>query len=76
MGNWNISIRGVGSHHNKKMQGYDPTKSDADRLTAEFVQKLKDAGHSIASASFTYGAESNLDQPNSYLDARRQVDEG
>ncbi len=54
MGNWNITIRGVGAHHNKE------NPSDANVMTADFVRLLKQAGHSVVSASFTYGAEEDL----------------
>ncbi len=61
MGNWNITIRGVGCHHNKNLT------TDANRMAAEFVDKLKAAGHCIVAASFTYGAEDKLDDPEQYL---------
>ena len=55
MGNWNISIEGVGSHHN---QGYE---NDANKLAAKFVQELKIAGHNISKATFTHGGCDNLE---------------
>ena len=54
MGQWNITIRGTGCHHNKDL----PT--DANRMAAEFVEQLKDAGHTVASATITFGAEDDL----------------
>lgn len=48
MGNWNISIRGVGPHHNAQ-------PFDAEQLAAELVDKLKAAGHRVVSAEVTYG---------------------
>jgi len=69
MGNWNITIRGVGCHHNV---GYE---KDANRMAAEFVQKLRDAGHSVASASITFGGEDDLSCPKRYLDDRDAIDE-
>lgn len=51
MGNWHIAIQGVGCHHNKD----NPT--DADRLFKTFVQKLKDVGHVVESATLTYGGK-------------------
>lgn len=69
MGNWNITIRGVGAHHNT---GYPV---DANRMAAEFVQKLRDAGHTVASATITYGGEDDLSAPKRYLDDRDAVDE-
>jgi hypothetical protein len=67
MGNWNITIRGVGCHHNEKLP------NDANRLAAQFVQVLKDAGHHIESASFTFGGEDVLNNPKTYLDGLVQV---
>ena len=54
MGNWNISIHGVGSHHNRKH------KNDANRLAAKFVKELQAAGHSVSAATITYGGEEQL----------------
>jgi hypothetical protein len=50
MGNWNISIRGVGAHHNG-------IKEDVEQLTQKFVEDLKTAGHFIVGASVTTGSE-------------------
>lgn len=55
MGNWNITIRGVGCHHNGKPE------IDANMQAAEFVKLLKKSGHAIASATITYGGEETLD---------------
>lgn len=57
MGNWHISIRGVGVHHNKGLP------ADANRMAGKFVEELKKAGHSVSSASITYGAEEDLSRP-------------
>jgi hypothetical protein len=54
MGNWNINIQGIGSHHNK-----DP-KVDADLAAANFVKTLKSQGHIIQNATFTFGAYNDL----------------
>jgi hypothetical protein len=54
MGNWNITIRGVGCHHNLNYA------EDANRLAAKFVAELRAAGHSIVAASFAYGAEDDI----------------
>jgi hypothetical protein len=62
MGNWNITVRGIGSHHNPQLP------ADANRMAAEFVRALKKAGHSIVAASFTHGAEDDLQDPDGYLD--------
>ncbi len=49
MGNWNINIQGVGSHHNAN------NKWDANRMAAKFVEDLKAAGHDVQVAAFTHG---------------------
>lgn len=56
MGNWHISIEGVGCHHNKDYP------LDANRLSATFVKSLKEAGHTITKASFTHGGSEDLTQ--------------
>lgn len=58
MGNWHISIEGVGSHHNKD------NPPDADRMAAEFVEALKSKGHQISRASFTFGSSQRLADVN------------
>ena len=59
MGNWNVSIQGMGAHHNHD----NPT--DADRMAKTFVDLLRKAGHSIESASFTHGGKVDLTlEPN------------
>jgi hypothetical protein len=60
LGNWNINIQGVGAHHNQNNPG------DADKMFAQIVSDLKNAGHSIENATFTYGAK---ETPES-IDAR------
>ena len=49
MGNWNISIRGIGSHHNTD------NPLDADKMAAGFIEELKAAGHVVTSAEMTHG---------------------
>lgn len=68
MGNWNITIRGVGSHHNRAYP------NDANRMAAEFVKKLKDAGHSVVAASITHGAEDDISNPEGYLEGRDEIE--
>ena len=46
MGNYNIYIEGVGSHHNGKLS------VDADLKAAQFVQHLIDTGHTVSVAEF------------------------
>lgn len=60
MGNWNITIRGVGAHHNENYE------KDANRLAAEFVQRLEAAGHIVHEASITYGAEETIQRKPGY----------
>lgn len=60
MGNWNITIRGTGCHHNKKLA------TDANRLAAEFVKVLEAAGHVVHEASITYGAEDVIQRKAGY----------
>lgn len=50
MGNWNMTVIGLGAHHNKNYE------TDANELFKDFVLRLKDAGHDISHASFTNGA--------------------
>jgi len=57
MGNWHISIRGAGVHHNHDLP------EDADRMAQKFVEDLRAAGHSIVSAAITYGSEQQLIPP-------------
>ncbi len=54
MGNWHISIQGVGCHHNNNAE------YDVDRLVREFVQTLKIHGHIIERADFTFGAREDV----------------
>ena len=68
MGNWAITIRGVGQHHNR----LDP--KDANRMTADFVQRLKDAGHTVTQATFTHGGEDACEAGQGYLDTRDEVE--
>lgn len=57
MGNWNISIEGIGCHHNVDL------KTDANKMATEFVAELKKVGHTITKASFTYGGADSLEVP-------------
>jgi len=53
MGNWSISIEGIGCHHNDDAE-------DADRIARETVAKLKEVGHNISRATFTSGISEDL----------------
>lgn len=55
MGNFSIHIQGVGAHHNP---GDNP--QDADRMAAEFAERLKSAGHHVEHASITFGGKQEL----------------
>ena len=68
MGNWNITIRGVGAHHNKAYP------KDADRMAAAFVKELKEAGHQVVSATITHGGEADLSDPDKYIADRAAAD--
>ena len=45
MGTWNITIKGHGCHHNKRVD-------DAEVMSAAFVSALRAAGHEVTSAEF------------------------
>lgn len=68
MGNWNITVRGVGSHHNKKYP------EDANRMAADFVAALKRAGHTVTSATITHGGEDDVSDPAAYVKARDEIE--
>lgn len=51
MGDWNITIRGTGAHHNTDYP------KDANRMAGRFVEQLSAAGHQVRAASFTHGGE-------------------
>lgn len=46
MGHYKITIKGLGSHHNKD------NKADADKMAFKFVHDLQHAGHNISEATF------------------------
>lgn len=68
MGDWAIVIRGVGAHHGRG------NASDANRMAAEFVQKLRAIGHNVVSASMTFGGAEDLSMPKRYLDDRNAIE--
>lgn len=49
MGNWNVSVEGVGCHHNGKPY-------DVEAITNEYVKQLKAAGHTVTKATVTTGS--------------------
>jgi hypothetical protein len=54
MSNYNINIQGIGAHHNKD------NPKDADKMAAEFVEKLREAGHNVIRAEITTGLTTDL----------------
>lgn len=68
MGCWNITIQGTGAHHNKLY------KDDANRMAAKFVQELRDAGHNVRFAAFTYSSEDGIDAGQAYIDTRDEIE--
>lgn len=54
MGNFAIVVHGVGPHDNQD----NPT--DADKMAADFVHKLTEAGHHISHASITVGGRKDI----------------
>lgn len=68
MGQWNITVRGTGCHHNPKLA------TDANRMAAEFVERLKTAGHVVMSASFTYGGDEDITDSAKYIEDKAKQD--
>ncbi len=58
MSNWNLTIRAEGNHHTDD----GSAEADADVLVREFIQKLRDRGHTVLIANFTPGEE-DLSRP-------------
>lgn len=54
MGHWNMTVVGCGIHDNGLAE-------DADRLFAEFVKKLEEAGHELYHVSFIRGSVTIFD---------------
>lgn len=67
MGDWAIVIQGTGVHHNRNY----PT--DANRMAAGFVEALREAGHTVKSATFTSGGRDEIDG-QAYIDARDEIE--
>lgn len=55
MGNWNVTIQGVGQHHNN-------SPNDVETITKEFVDRLVKAGHNIESAFVTTGSKIEIEK--------------
>lgn len=68
MGNWNITIQGIGPHHNKVKDhqesqpngGWVPDQFGAEEIAKRFVFDLRRHGQVITSATFTHGGADNL----------------
>jgi hypothetical protein len=73
MGNWSITIQGIGPHHNvvegrqesKDTGTYSPDDTGPEEVAKRLVWKLLQYGQSITSATITYGAADNLMPSNS-----------
>lgn len=59
MGDWTITIHGMGAHHNGK-------ECDADYLAQELVHELRRQGQQIKDAKFTFGGCKELAVKSSY----------
>lgn len=57
MGNWKMTIEGIGAHNNSS------NPADADVMLQAFVEQLKEAGHNISRSSFFSGAIPALGSP-------------
>lgn len=71
MGNWHISIQGVGAHHNT-VGPHNPAgnAADANLMMADFVEALRKAGHNVVLATFTHGGMDRLEDPESHRKER------
>lgn len=70
MGYYKITIKGLGSHHNKD------NKADADKMAFTFVHDLKMAGHNISHATFQKISpmdEDDLLKIGGYIDRRNEM---
>jgi hypothetical protein len=59
MGNWHLSIEGIGAHHNKLEPGQ--MTFNVDTMAKMFIEDLKARGHRVLRATITYGAADQLD---------------
>jgi len=61
MGNFHISIEGVGAHHGGTNDDGTPKHpKDANVMAKQFADELKRAGHSVSKASITFGGKDDL----------------
>lgn len=70
MGNWTIVVQGTGIHHNRLEE------RDANRMTADFVQRLKDAGHQVDHATFAHGGVDFVAHGAKYNETRDDIEKG
>jgi len=68
MGNWTIVIEGHGIHHNRL------ESRDANRMAADFVQRLKDVGHEVHYASFTHSGIDFINHGAAYNETRDDIE--
>jgi len=70
MGNWHISISGVGTHHNQP-----PHAGDVDLLVRRFVEELIALGQVVTHAALTHGGAEELPANNftGAIDVRKAV---
>jgi hypothetical protein len=69
MGNWNVTIIGVGQHHNKGAE------NDADRIFKDCIELFLKAKQKILHASITFGgAEFGKDDAGAVLSKQRHTD--
>lgn len=68
MGNWAIIITGCGAHHNKKHS------KDANRMAADFVQQLRDAGQQVETATFHHSGVDYVDAGSKYNETRDEIE--
>ena len=68
MGSWRITVAGHGCHHNGN------PNIDADIAAQDFVNRLKQQGHTIESATFVLtSAETDLAREDTLKDLHRQA---
>lgn len=62
MGNWTLTVRGIGSHHNSN------SPADADVIAEHVVKQFKDKGHHSVEAFLTYGGGQIIGKPPEHSD--------
>lgn len=64
MGQWSFTVTGTGPHHNGK-----PT--DVEAVARDVVEKLRDSGHTVASAKVTTGSEIDVSFSPAFCGAKK-----